>query len=79
MKLIVTVGNDNGQYEEQVFDVPEPITYLGVEVENTKTPTGRATIMRMPFHDHGLGIHSICSLDTNTVQQVSTDDDLRRA
>lgn len=63
MKLIVTVGNDQGDSEELVFDVPEPITYLGVEIEDNENPkTGRATILRIPFHSHGERIHTTCGL-----------------
>jgi len=74
MKLIVTVGNANHETEELVFDVPAPITWLGVEIEDN-TPdadkTGRLTIMRQPFVVHGESvIHTICSRIDDTVRSL---------
>lgn len=65
MKLIVTVGNDNGDNEELVFDVPEPITWIGVEIE---IPAGRSTILRMPFHMHGERIHTLCRYNSDPIE-----------
>lgn len=67
MKLIVTVGNAHDQHEELVFDLPGPLTWLGVEIEDPRDPddemrslTGRMTIIRVPFHTHGEILHSLC-------------------
>lgn len=55
MNLIVTVGNANGENEELVFDVPPPITWIGIEIEDKSedSKTGRITIMRHLFKDDG--------------------------
>jgi len=74
MKLIVTVGNANGDNEELVFNVPEPITWLGVEIEDNSPQadkTGRLTIMRQPFISHGMNaIHTICSRYDDSISEV---------
>lgn len=64
MKLLVTVGSLTGVSEELVFDVPQPIAYIGVEIEDTseESKTGRQTIMRIPFYSHEKVIHTICRL-----------------
>lgn len=58
MKLIVTVGNANGETEELVFDVPGTITWMDAEVE---TSNGRSRILRIPFFSHEMGLHTICT------------------
>ncbi len=73
MKLIVTVGNFAGQTEELVFDLPDPITWLGVEVETPEgleaiSKTGRTTIVRIPFTNHETGIHTMCQLNGEVME-----------
>jgi len=76
MKLIVTVGNADHVTEELVFDVPEPITWMGVEIEDTRpleeqSPSGRMTILRVPFANHEAGMHTMCTLN-GEIQEVPT-------
>lgn len=67
MKLIVTVGNANGDTEELVFELADPITWLGVEINDPRDPeetgsrTGRMTILRVPFANHEKGLHTMCT------------------
>jgi hypothetical protein len=73
MELFVTVGNIDGESQELVFDVPVPITYIGIEVEDNSPDadkTGRMTIMRYPFINHGTTIHTICSLVDGSVRSL---------
>lgn len=64
MNVIVTVGSDNGVSEELVFDVPEPIAYIGAEIEGPESPddrsrTGRTTIMRKTFGTNRVPFQSL--------------------
>lgn len=63
MNVIVTVGSDNGVSEELVFDVPEPIAYIGAEIEDdnpeARSRTGRTTIMRKTFSDNRVPFQSL--------------------
>lgn len=70
MKVYVTIGTTNGHIEKE-FDIPDDefATYIGLEIDNKnqdeedKSP--RLTVMRMPFHNHGIRIHTICRLGTD--------------
>ena len=68
MKLIVTIGNAQVQTEELVFELDEPIIWMGVEIEDTRpeedrSSTGRMTILRVPFANDGENIHTTCCPD----------------
>lgn len=69
MKLMVTVGNAQGETEELVFELADPITWLGVEIDDPRDPeesqsrTGRMTIVRIPFANHEAGLHTMCQLN----------------
>jgi hypothetical protein len=78
VKLFVTMGTRDGGSEEKEFEFPdgEYITWMGVEIEDTRPEdqrgkTGRMTIIRVPFVNHEPGMHTICTLN-GEIHQVVT-------
>lgn len=79
MKLMVTIGNAAGDTEELVFELPEPITWLGVEIEKPDaireqeqtqglSTSTRTTIVRIPFANHETGLHTMCQLNGDIME-----------
>ena len=73
-KVFVTIGTTNGSIEKE-FDIPdgEYATYIGLEIEhiNDEDVSGRMTILRRPFIQHGVTpIHTICRLYGNEIDEV---------